>query len=341
MKGSENPKAEETAAPEHNAGEAGLEYCVACRSVSQLLIALANQATPLSTQSSKPFRKRRPALFWSIIILLCMFSMATLRSFNFENFSFRPDTIAIVNIDGMISDADPILKWIETVRRNPSFKAAVIRINSPGGSVAPSQEIYHAIRRLSSVKPVAVSMGDMAASGGYYAAVGADMIFASPSTITGSIGVRLEIPNFQRLLDMVGVSAKTLTTGQLKDAGSYTRPMTAAEEKYFQELINDMYETFIAVVAEGRNLPLETVRSLADGRALTGKQALEAKLVDKFGDLEDTIQYVAEKASIPGDQVKTVTGPKKEKKWLNSIFGALRDVEDEYQSRQQQPRFIF
>lgn len=296
---------------------------------------------PPAAGPKEPFRKRHPFIFWGLLVFLFMIGTNYILSRTSGGFAVGGNNIAVVNVEGVILESKDIMEWIEIVRKSPAYKGAVIRVNSPGGAVAPSQELYQAVKRLAAEKPVAISMADMAASGGYYIAVGADKIFASPSTITASIGVKLEVPNLEKLMDTIGVSTKTLTTGRLKDAGSYTRSMSPEEEAYLQELIEDMYLTFIEAVAEGRKMSLDEVRSLADGRAMTGRQALKAKLVDELGTLEDAVTYVAGKAGLSPAQVRVEHGPKKEEPLLKSLIGVIFDLEAEYRTRSQQMVFFY
>ncbi len=177
----------------------------------------------------------------------------------------------------------------------------VLRINSPGGVVAPTQEIVSAVRRLREAKkPVVASLGSVAASGGYYVAVAADRIFASPGTLTGSIGVVMQLANLEGLLKKVGVEYVVVKAGSFKDVGNFARPMTPEERRILQSLLDDVYEQFIGAVAEGRHLDLETVRGFAEGRIFSGRQAQALKMVDELGGLEDAVEAAARMAGLPG-----------------------------------------
>jgi protease-4 len=182
---------------------------------------------------------------------------------------------------------------------DPNVQAVVLRVSSPGGGVVASDEIYRAI--LAFEKPVVISMGDIAASGGYYIACGADYVFAHPATLTGSIGVISQFPNIEELMDDVGVEVLVITSGPTKDIGSLFREMTPEEQSIWEAIIDETYEDFVAIVADGRGLPLETVRDVADGRVYTGQQALELGLVDELGTLEDAIARAAELGGIEGE----------------------------------------
>jgi protease-4 len=182
---------------------------------------------------------------------------------------------------------------------DPAVKAVVVRINSPGGSVVASDEIYHAL--LEFEKPVVIWMDEMAASGGYYIACGGDYVFAHPDTLTGSIGVISQFLNAEELLDKVGVEAVVITSGPRKDIGSLFREMTDEEQALWREIIDQVYEDFVAVVAQARNLSPEEARQVADGSIYTGRQALALGLVDEVGVLDDAIAKAAELGQIEGE----------------------------------------
>jgi protease-4 len=191
-----------------------------------------------------------------------------------------------------------IIGYIREAAADSDVRAIVLRVDSPGGSVVPADEIYHALAGCG--KPIVVSMGDTAASGGYYISMAAEYIFANPSTLTGSIGVISQFPEASGLMEQLGVTITTIKSGQVKDLGSMYRPMTGAEQALWQKVIDETYAGFVAIVAEGRNLPEETVRALADGRVFTGRQALEAGLVDALGYEADAIAKAAELGGITG-----------------------------------------
>ena len=192
--------------------------------------------------------------------------------------------VGIVKLEGMIVDATEVLKQLRSYSEDKSIKAIVLRIDSPGGAVGPSQEIYAAVERAKTEKPVISSMGAVAASGGLYAAMSSSKVFAQPGTLTGSIGVIMQIPNFSELSSKVGVSVITLKSGDLKDAGNSFRPMTEVEEKYLTDTAKKVHDQFIRDIAKGRNLEISKVRQFADGRVLTGEEAKNLGLIDGFGD---------------------------------------------------------
>jgi protease-4 len=213
------------------------------------------------------------------------------------------DRIALIRIEGVIVDSQATVGELKKFGENPSIKAIVLRIDTPGGGVVPSQEIYDAVKRVrnKSNKAVIASMGSVAASGGYYIAAATDRIVANPGTLTGSIGVIMETANLEGLLQKIGVEGVIIKSGKYKDVGSPLRKMSAEERGLLQAVMDDVHKQFIEAVAEGRSLELRAAQVLADGRIFTGRQAKEAKLVDELGDLEDAIQLAAEVVGIEGE----------------------------------------
>lgn len=230
------------------------------------------------------------------------------------------DTVVVVKLEGIITDPTDVTEQLRELEDNDNVKAVVLRIDSPGGSVGPSQEIYSAVKRLRKVKPVVASMGAMAASGGFYAAIAANKIVANPGTITGSIGVIVEFLNAEELLAKIGLKGRVIKSGKFKDTGSPLREMTPEEEKLLQDVINDVNSQFVAAVAEGRGLKVEEVERIADGRVFSGAQAKTLKLIDELGDLTDAINLSAKLADITGKP--NVVYP--EKKGLG-LIGTLLD----------------
>ena len=215
--------------------------------------------------------------------------------------------VAVVEVAGVIGvwtdrglDTDTIIRTLGEYRDDPTVRAVVLRIDSPGGVVAPTQEIVTAVRRLREAKkPVVASLGSVAASGGYYVAVSADRIFASPGTLTGSIGVVMQLANVEGLLKKVGVEYVVVKAGAYKDVGNFARAMTPEERRILQNLLDDVYDQFIAAVAEGRRLEPGAVRAFAEGRIYSGRQAHGLKMVDDLGGLEDAIEAAAKMAGLP------------------------------------------
>ena len=208
--------------------------------------------------------------------------------------------VAIVELEGVILEVDDIVRELKAHRDNPTVKAVVLRINSPGGVVAPTQELHDAVMRLRQAgKPVVASLGSVAASGGYYVAVACDQIYANPGTLTGSIGVIMQLANFEQLLKKVGVDYVVVKAGQFKDIGNLARAMTPDERRVMQALLDDVHGQFISAVAAGRRLPREDVARFADGRVFSGVQARDLHMVDALGGLEDSVLAAAKLAGIP------------------------------------------
>ena len=227
-------------------------------------------------------------------------------------------SVAIIEVKGVIAGSDEIIKKIKEYRENDNIAAVVLRINSPGGSAASSQEIHEELVTLAKEKVLVVSMGDVAASGGYYIAVAADYIFANPATTTGSIGVIAETLNMEEALGNLGIKGVVIKSGKFKDTFSPLRPMTEEERDFMQQYINNIFAQFVKAVAEGRKLPEAEVLKIADGRVLTGEQALKLKLIDELGNMEDAINTAAKKAGIEGKP--NVIYPEKERPTLLSIL---------------------
>jgi protease-4 len=220
------------------------------------------------------------------------------------------DAVAVIWLDGAITSDPEYYLTVQGITpslvadlleqaADPAIKAVVVRVNSPGGSVVASDEIYHMLLEFD--KPVVVWMGEMAASGGYYISCGGDYVFAHPDTLTGSIGVISQFLNVEELMDKVGVDAVVITSGPRKDIGSPFREMSEEEQALWEGIIDETYEGFVELVAQARDLPLEEIRELADGSIYTGRQALELGLVDGVGTPEDAIAKAAELGGIEGE----------------------------------------
>lgn len=234
-----------------------------------------------------------------------------------EGLSFG-EKVAVIEVYGVIESSDEIIAQLKDFRDDDAVKAIVLRIDSPGGGVAPSQEIHEEVVKTVAVKPVVVSMGSVAASGGYYIAAPARRIFANPGTITGSIGAIMEFTNFQLLLEKIGLRNQVVKSGRHKDIGSPIRPMSVEDRRILQSMIDDVHEQFIDAVAAGRKLEIARVRNLADGRIFSGKQAQAAGLVDTLGNLQDAIASAAELGGIQGEP-EVVYPPRPASGWLTSL----------------------
>lgn len=209
--------------------------------------------------------------------------------------------VAVVEIEGIIVDGAAAVRELREHADNASVKAVVLRVNSPGGVVAPTQEIFAAIQRVrKGGKPVIASLGAVAASGGYYVATATDRIYANPGTLTGSIGVVMQMANIEGLLKKVGVEYVVVKAGSYKDMGNFARTMTPEERKILQALLDDVYSQFVDAVAEGRGLDRKEVLAFADGRIYSGQQAQALKMVDDLGGFEDAVEAAGKLANITG-----------------------------------------
>ena len=230
------------------------------------------------------------------------------------------DKVAIIDITGAISRTETIIDQIHQYRDDQAIKAIVLRINSPGGSVAPVQEIYSELKKLE--KPIVASMGSTAASGGYYIAAIADEILANPGTLTGSIGVIMQFTKLKGLYEKIGLEQQVVKSGKFKDTGSPVRDMTDEERELLQATLDDVHDQFIDAVFEGRqeHLTREEIVALADGRIFSGQQALEHKLVDQLGNLPDAIDRAGELGGISGKP--KVVRTKRKTSMLERVLGS-------------------
>ncbi len=233
-------------------------------------------------------------------------------------FLAKSNKVGVVEVVGVITDSKATLNHLKKFRENDAIKAIVMRINSPGGAVGPSQEILEEIIKTRQKKKVVASMGTVAASGGYYIASGADIIMANPGTLTGSIGVIMNFTNIEKLTQKLGIDLYNLHAGKFKDVGSPTRPMTPVEKEYLQKLLDNVHEQFIVDVARGRQMLAHKVREVADGRVFTGEVAKNLGLVDQLGNLPDAIELAGRLGGIKG-KVDAVYLPKEK----ISIFSLL------------------
>lgn len=250
----------------------------------------------------RPWRKRHPVVFWSICILLTCLGLVALLGVDAEDGPLSGERLALVNVRGSIMDVQPLLEWVAKIERDPDVRGVLLRIDSPGGGAAASQELYSALARLAEKKPVVTSMGSVAASGGLMVAMAGQKVFANASTVTGSIGVRMDIPQLQGLMGKLGVGQETLVTAPYKDAGSYLRPLSSKDKAYFEHVLKDMHEQFVDIVARGRDLPREKAAALADGKIFTGREALGLGLIDSLGGQDEALAYLADLTQVPTDR---------------------------------------
>jgi protease-4 len=232
--------------------------------------------------------------------------------------------VGVVELKGLIVSPEQVLKHLTEFRKNTNVKSIVLRIESPGGAVGASQEIYQEVKRTSVVKPVIASMGSMGASGGYYAALGANTIIANPGTMTGSIGVIVKFPNLEGLFAKIGYKSEVIKSGPLKDVGASDRSMSEEERKLMQDLIDNVYGQFVKDIAAARDIPLDTVKELADGRVFSGEQALEVNLIDRLGNFTDAIAMAAEKGGLDVEDPQLIY-PEVDRKF--SLFNLLTNAE--------------
>ncbi len=256
-------------------------------------------------------------LFLLVLIFILFFIFVYgVSTFTGDKSSFSlKNKIGVVTLEGIISDSSPVVDQLVEYSKDDSIKAVVLRVDSPGGGVVSSQEIYKAVLALKKKKNVVVSMGSVATSGGYYVACAADKIVANPGTITGSIGVIVHFSNVEELLKKIGLKPSIVKSGRYKDIGSPLREMTRDEKRLIQEVIDDIYDQFLEAVSLNRKISKEKAASIADGKIFTGRQALKMGLVDFLGDKEYAINLAAKLSGIKGKPEVVYPKEKKLKLW--------------------------
>ena len=238
---------------------------------------------------------------WTLGLFVFFFAASVMGGFMQNGWKTSNSEIALVHVNGMLMDSTKIVRQLSKYRRDPKIKAIIVRIDSPGGAVAPAQEIYDEINKIKDAnKIVYASLGSVAASGGYYIACAANYVIANPGTLTGSIGAIMAFNNIEELAKKIGVRPAVIKSGAFKDSGSPLRSMRPEERKLLQNVVDDVHQQFVRAVSLGRNLPEDEVKLFADGRVMTGKQALEFKLIDEFGGLEKTKEILGKKIGIVG-----------------------------------------
>jgi protease IV len=236
----------------------------------------------------------------------------------------RGEKIAVVELTGVIESSDEVVRQVKKYREDRSIKGILLRVNSPGGAVVPSQEMYEEVRKTrESGKPVIVSMGSLAASGGYYVSCGGSRLVANRGTLTGSIGVIGQFYQFQEAMNKLGIGSKTIKSGKLKDAGSQTQAMSREAEAYFQSLMDEVHQQFMTVVERERKLGPDRILELADGRVFTGEQAVKLGLVDTLGTYEDAINIAAKLCGISGEP--SLVRERERRSWLERMFGDVTE----------------
>lgn len=250
------------------------------------------------------------------------------------------ERVGVVEIKGLLTDSATVIKQLDRYQDDDSIKAIVLRINSPGGAVGPSQEILREVVKVRAKKKIVASLGTVAASGGYYIASGADLIMANRGTATGSVGVIMQFANVEGLSKKVGLDFFNLKAGRYKDVGSPFRAMTPEDQAYLQGFIDNIYNQFINDVAQNRKIPLARMKTLAEGRLYTGEEAKEAGLVDEFGNLPDAIDKAGRLAGIKG-KVKAVYPEKEGSSLLRLLLGQkTEDVLSQLSLPYPEPAFL-
>ncbi|MGD9159960.1 MAG: signal peptide peptidase SppA [Desulfobacteraceae bacterium] len=263
-----------------------------------------------------------------VIIVLSILMTVLSGSFSSSSGIAFANKVGVIPILGDIEDSTVLLKQISDFTKDKSIKAIILRIDSPGGGVVASQEIYREIGRTREEKPVTVSMGGMAASGGYYIAAACDKIVANPGTITGSIGVIMQYYQYKELAEKIGFKREVIKSGEFKDIGNPNRDLTDRDREILDAVVSDIQSQFVKAVATGRNLPVEKVQEIADGRIFTGAMAKKWGLVDELGNFEDAVILTKELAGIDGE-VNLVNPQKKKLKLLDILLGeAAESVAD-------------
>ena len=233
---------------------------------------------------------------------------------------FSGDGVGVLQIDGAIDDSHEVLAEMKRLKEMPWVKAIVVRIDSPGGAVGPSQEIHDEVVKLAKKKTVVCSLGNLAASGGFYIAVACPKIVSAPGTLTGSIGVISQFPNVKGLAERFSFKMETVKSGKLKDAGNPFRDMTPEDRAYWQSLIDRVYGQFLAAVVEGRGLDEADVRKVADGRVITGAEAKDLGLVDALGNFYDAVDLAKKEAKLSGEP-HLVYPPDERSRFLEELIG--------------------
>jgi protease-4 len=264
------------------------------------------------------------AVFLALLFIGSVFIAKALLGSGERRFVEKPG-IGLVEVKGMILDSRETVRQLRHFLKKDDIKAVVLRVDSPGGVVAPSQEIYDEVRKFAAKKKIVVSMGSLAASGGYYISAPATLIYANPGTITASIGVIIKLSNIESLMDKIGIKSTVIKTGKFKDSGSPVRELTVEDRAMFQSVIDSTHNQFVKAVASGRKLSEDEVRRIADGRVLSGEQALALKLVDRLGTLQDAIEEAGRLSGIRGEP-EVILPPKKKLNYLDLLSGGMEET---------------
>jgi protease IV len=317
-------------------------------------VAAAAPGRPATGEDARPLRKSRVPIFFlgafsgCLVLVIGFFFLAFFVALSRQDsgeLSLSTNKIAVIPIEGEILESRDTLELLRKYAGNTTVKAIVMRINSPGGAIAPSQEIYSEIRktRQRSGKPIVASLDSVGASGGYYIAAGCDEIVANPGSITGSIGVILDWMEVDDLIHWAKMRRETITSGAMKAAGSPFRQLTDAERQYLQRIVLQLHQQFVKAVAEGRNgkITEAQVAQLADGRVFTGEEALSLKLIDRLGNLDDAVTLAARKAGVRGEP--STIYPRRREHTLLDLFTDSNDSQSmiERIAARRMPRFLY
>ncbi len=273
-------------------------------------------------------------VFFILVLFLLLALLPLIKSFDYG----KPK-IGILEVKGLIVEAEEYLSAVKEFMSRSDIKGVLVRIDSPGGAIGPTQEVYEELKKLRKLKPVYVSMGGISASGGYYLALAGEKIFANPGTITGSIGVLIEIPNLEKLLDKLGIKGEVIKSGEYKDTGTIFRSLTPKERQYLEDKVKQLHQQFIKVVAMERSLPIEKVEVLADGRIYTGEEAKKLGLIDELGNYHTALEELKKRLGLK--EIGVISLPRKKSFWerLLEEKSSLR-LEKLLESLSYQPFFL-
>ncbi|MES9996798.1 signal peptide peptidase SppA [Desulfovibrio aminophilus] len=298
----------------------------------------------METRNNERFSQKHPFLFGSLLIVtavaLILGAMAASRLFDRKLAGgLSGQTLGVCHISGLIMSSGETVDWLQELRDDGAVKGVLLRIDSPGGAIGPSQEIFEAVRDLAKTKPVVSSFGSVAASGGYYVAAPSTMIVANPGSLTASIGVLMEYLDVQQLIERFGIRQELLASGKNKGAGSPFRSLTPEQRTQIMSVIMDLHEQFVGDVADSRNMTRKDVQALADGRALTGRQAQKAGLVDRLGGEQEALQALKELCGLTEADVSLKEGPPDKRDYLERLLDTVQRYVPE--GRWSLPSFLF
>ncbi len=298
----------------------------------------------METRNNERFSQRHPFLFGSLLIVtavaLILGAMAASRLFDRKLAGgLSGQSLGVCRVTGLIMSSKDTVDWLRELRDDAAVKGVLLRIDSPGGAIGPSQEIFEAVRDLSKIKPVVSSFGSVAASGGYYVAAPSTMIVANPGSLTASIGVLMEYLDVQQLIERFGIRQELLASGKNKGAGSPFKTLTPEQRTQIMTVIMDLHEQFVDDVADSRNMTRKDVQALADGRALTGRQAQRAGLVDRLGGEQEALAALKELCGLGEGTVALKEGPPDKRDYLERLLDTVQRYVPE--GRWSLPSFLY